>query len=35
MDSILEVLENLQKLVKSGKVRHVGLSNESWGILNF
>ena len=33
---ILEVLENLQKLVKSGKVRHVGLSNESpWGILNF
>ena len=29
-------MENLEKLVKSGKVRHIGLSNESpWGILKF
>ena len=33
---ILEVLENLEKLIKSGKVRNIGLSNETpWGILNF
>jgi aryl-alcohol dehydrogenase-like predicted oxidoreductase len=33
---IEEVLENLDSLVKSGKVRYVGLSNETpWGILNF
>ena len=33
---IEEVLENLQHLIKSGKVRYVGLSNETpWGILNF
>ena len=33
---ILDVLESLEKLVKSGKVRHIGLSNESpWGILKF
>ncbi len=33
---IKEVLENLNNLVKIGKVRHIGLSNETpWGILNF
>ena len=33
---IEEVLENLDQLVKSGKIRYVGLSNESpWGIINF
>ncbi len=33
---IEEVLENLQRLVKSGKVRHVGLSNETpWGVMKF
>jgi aryl-alcohol dehydrogenase-like predicted oxidoreductase len=33
---IEEVLENLNNLVKSGKIRYVGLSNETpWGILNF
>ncbi len=33
---IQEVLENLNELVKTGKVRHIGLSNETpWGILNF
>ena len=31
-----KVLENLESLIKSGKVRYVGLSNETpWGILNF
>jgi len=31
-----EVLENLNQLIKSGKIRHVGLSNETpWGIINF
>ena len=33
---IEEVLENLNNLVKLGKIRYVGLSNETpWGILNF
>ena len=33
---IQEVLENLNELVKIGKVRHIGLSNETpWGILKF
>ena len=33
---IEEVLENLDHLVKSGKIRYVGLSNETpWGIINF
>ena len=33
---IEEVLENLDQLVKSGKIRYVGLSNETpWGIINF
>ena len=31
-----EVLENLESLIKVGKVRHVGLSNETpWGVLSF
>ena len=31
-----DILENLQKLIKSGKVRYIGLSNETpWGILEF
>ncbi len=31
-----EVLENLKSLVKSGKIRYVGLSNEtSWGMMKF
>ena len=33
---ILEVLENLNELVKLGKIRNIGLSNETpWGVLNF
>ena len=33
---IEEVLENLQQLVKSGKIRYIGLSNETpWGIKFF
>ena len=33
---IQEVLENLNELVKIGKVRYIGLSNETpWGILKF
>ncbi len=33
---IEEVLENLDNLVKSGKIRYVGLSNETpWGIIKF
>ncbi len=33
---IEEVLENLQQLVKLGKIRYIGLSNETpWGIINF
>ncbi|PCE62823.1 NADP(H)-dependent aldo-keto reductase [Sediminicola luteus] len=35
-DNIHEVLETLQDLVKQGKVRHVGLSNETpWGIMRY
>ena len=31
-----EVLENLQHLVKQGKIRYVGLSNETpWGVMKF
>jgi len=34
--SFEDILENLQKLIKSGKVRYIGLSNETpWGILKF
>ena len=33
---IEEVLENFSKIVKSGKVRYLGLSNETpWGIMSF
>ncbi len=35
-DNIYEVLSTLQGFVKSGKVRHVGLSNETpWGVMRF
>ena len=34
--SIEEVLDNLNSLVKSGKIRYVGLSNETpWGMMKF
>ena len=34
--SIEEVLENLDRLVKAGKIRYVGLSNETpWGVMKF
>jgi len=34
--SIEEVLENMNQLIKSGKIRYVGLSNETpWGVLKF
>ena len=33
---ILEVLECLDELIKIGKIRNIGLSNETpWGVLNF
>jgi aryl-alcohol dehydrogenase-like predicted oxidoreductase len=33
---IEEVLDNLQSLVKAGKIRHVGISNETpWGMMKF
>jgi len=33
---ITETLEVLDKLVKAGKIRHIGLSNETpWGLMNF
>ena len=36
VDGMLEVLETLQSLVTAGKIRHVGLSNESaWGTMKF
>lgn len=35
-DQILETLQALQGLVKTGKVRHIGLSNETaWGVMTF
>ena len=35
-DNIHEVLETLSDFVKQGKVRHVGLSNETpWGVMRF
>ena len=35
-NQIEEVLENLQSLVKAGKVRYVGVSNETpWGMMKF
>ncbi len=31
-----DVLENLQKYIKEGKVRYIGLSNETpWGVMNY
>ncbi len=34
--AIDEVLENLDRLVKAGKIRYVGLSNETpWGVMKF
>ena len=34
--AIEEVLENLERLVKAGKIRYVGLSNETpWGVMKF
>ena len=33
---IEEVLDNLHSLIKAGKVRYVGLSNETpWGVMKF
>ena len=35
-DNFMEVLEKLDKIVRSGKIRHIGLSNENpWGIMKF
>ncbi len=35
-NSIEEVLENLQELIKAGKIRYIGLSNETpWGVMKF
>jgi len=35
-NQIEEVLENLQSLVKAGKIRYVGISNETpWGMMKF
>ena len=35
-DNFLEVLETLDELVKSGKIRHAGLSNETaWGVMKY
>tara|TARA_Y100001936_G_C15974281_1_gene612877 strand:+ start:105 stop:1157 length:1053 start_codon:yes stop_codon:yes gene_type:complete len=34
--AIEDVLENLNRLVQAGKIRHVGLSNETpWGVMKF
>lgn len=35
-DSFIEILETLDDLVKAGKIRYAGLSNEtSWGVMNY
>jgi aryl-alcohol dehydrogenase-like predicted oxidoreductase len=35
-DNIAEVLETLDSFIKAGKIRHVGLSNESaWGVMRY
>ncbi len=35
-DNFIEVLETMDELIKAGKIRHVGLSNETaWGISNW
>ncbi len=34
--SFFEVLDNLKKMIKAGKIRHIGVSNEtSWGIKEY
>ena len=34
-DNFLEVIKNLNELIRSGKIRHWGLSNETpWGLMN-
>ncbi|WP_278034378.1 NADP(H)-dependent aldo-keto reductase [Flavobacterium nitratireducens] len=35
-DNIQEVLETLESFIKAGKIKHIGLSNETpWGIMRF
>jgi aryl-alcohol dehydrogenase-like predicted oxidoreductase len=35
-DNFNEILHNLQEIIKSGKIRHVGLSNEkAWGTMRY
>jgi aryl-alcohol dehydrogenase-like predicted oxidoreductase len=35
-DNFKEVLHSLDKIIKSGKIRHIGLSNETpWGMMRF
>jgi len=35
-DNIAEILETLDSFIKTGKIRHVGLSNESaWGVMRY
>lgn len=35
-DNLLEVIQNLSNLIKQGKIRHWGVSNESpWGVMKF
>ncbi len=35
-DNFLEVLQTLQVLIQAGKIRHIGLSNEtSWGVMKW
>ncbi len=35
-DNFLEVLETLHEMIKAGKIRHIGLSDEtSWGVMKY
>lgn len=35
-DNFLEILETLRNLVRAGKIRHIGVSNETpWGLMRF
>lgn len=35
-DNFLEVLQDLEDQVKAGKIRHIGISNETpWGLMNY
>lgn len=35
-DNVREVLETLERFIKQGKIKHIGLSNETpWGIMRF